>query len=208
LETIAGKEHDNELDKARHSNNILWRVILILVAALSIAIFGFLNARSSSIIKVKLPFIQETLKKEHIVVGLNAANITYYELWGRDVIRIISNFDEENISEKLDFATNEMRPSNALEMMPLADIFKYQVVSNRMKNTFTFTKVTPFTSQDHSTGGVTIEGIARTTVGKKELPPKECIYEVNFEFLENVFYIKNYGTNCFNEDNPNTNKGE
>lgn len=197
FETKSGKEHDDELDYERNQNLVLWKVIFLLSIIIVLLGIGYIDLKKNNVTVVKLPSnISATVGAKEIVYGLNRANKPYYEIWGRALVEDISNFNPDNINEKMNDVINLMRPSNAVKKMEETDKFKQDVVVNKITQSFTKTKVITTVSKDASNGNVKISGIQKQKVGETAMKDKECVYEFDFEFLEGVFYVKNFGSNC------------
>lgn len=195
-----GEQHDNELDNEIKMNNILFRVIYLLTVVILLLGIGYLNLKESTTTIIKLPpnSLTSNIDNKKIVYGLNKANVTFYELWGRYIIDDISNFTFENIDKKINLIINEMRPSAAIPKIKETDIFKKSIILNKVKQKFQIIDFKITVSEDASSANLVARGISKQEVSKRKIESKECEYEVSFKFYEGVFYVKDFGTNCFN----------
>ncbi|AXH16418.1 hypothetical protein CP985_03470 [Malaciobacter mytili LMG 24559] len=197
---IFGKEYEDDLETSEKVNLSLWRALIILTIVVVVLVTGYLDLKSGIKIEMKAPPENNIVNHKNIIYGLNGANVTYYELWGRYLIRKISNFQPDNVNEKMDFIFNEMRPTDAVKVMKEAEDFKKFIIANKISQKFEFLEVTPDLGENKEFSEnaiITIKGISKVTVGSVPEEPKECIYQIALNIYEGVFYVKDYGTNCF-----------
>ncbi len=190
-----GSDYDEELDSERLDNVVLWRVIFVLSISFVILVTGYLNLKQNNIVSVKLP--PKINVAGTIIYGLKGANITYYELWGRYLIPEVSNFDSSDISKKVDLIINEMRPLRAVNKIGEIDKFKQEVVLNRMSQTFTPLKYTKNINKEGNLARIKALGVSNRVINGIANKEDECSYTIDFELLEGVVYVKDFGTDCF-----------
>lgn len=194
---IFGGEYLNDKDKVSVENNVLWKVVYLLTSLLIISVVGNNNLMKGLNITVKTP-ATNILKAKSFVYGMNKASVSYYELWGTELIRTLSNFTPNNINKKTNLVMNEMLPTDAIKMINKVEPFKKKIVVNKISQTFEFTsKPKVIISDEGSRGKVIIEGVSKTKIADVLNKPKECVYEIRFKFYEGVFYVENFGTDCF-----------
>lgn len=195
-----GTEYIDNFENEKKENLSLWRVLMVLTIVVIALIIGYLDLKGNIILNMKIPPTQTTSGAQ-IIYGLNGANVSYYELWGRYLGESISNFSPDDVNEKIDLIFNEMRPTDAVRKLSEVEKFKKDIIANKISQKFVFLEVIPdpilkekkFT--DNAT--ITIKGISKTKIGSTENAPKECNYEIKFSFYEGVFYVKNFGSTCF-----------
>lgn len=196
---IFGKEHTDELDLERNINLSLWRSLFVLSLVVIILAVSLLNLKDGVNITIKTPPVSKNDTAQHIIYNLNGANITYYELWGAYLVKTASNIDVDNVSSVLNGVINQMRPSKAIKKLREVDKFKEDVVANRITQKFTPLETNIDLGKDviSKRAVYTVLGISEQSVGSSTQPKKECTYEFIMEFNEGVFYVEDFGTNCF-----------
>lgn len=193
-----GQEHDSELDRETKLNNVLWKIIALLGLFIILLGVGYLNLRESMITTIKMPPLQNSsVAPKNIVIGINKANVSFYELWGRYLVPVIANINFENL-ENLNVVVNEMRPSKAIPKIREVDEFKQTIINNRISQEFTPIEYKAEILSEGTKGIITCSGISRKEVAGKKLQDKECTYKITFEFMEGVVYVEDFGTDCFN----------
>ena len=195
-----GEEYIDMLENEKKTNLSLWRSLMLFTVVIIGLLMGYFDLKSNILINMKMPPTQTTVGTQ-IVYGLNGANVTYYELWGRYLGETISNFTPNDVNEKIDLIFNEMRPTDAVRKLTEVEKFKNDIVANKISQKFVFLEVIPDPilkeKKFSDTATITIKGISKTKIGSTENTPKECTYEIEFSFYEGVFYVKNFGTTCF-----------
>lgn len=196
---IFGKEHTDELDLERNINLSLWRSLFVLSIVVIILAVSLLNLKDGVNITIKTPPVSKNDTAQHIIYNLNGANITYYELWGAYLVKTASNIDVDNVSSVLNGVINQMRPSRAIKKLREVDKFKEDVIANRITQKFTPLDTDIDLGKDviSKRAVYTVLGISEQSVGSSVQPKKECKYEFIMEFNEGVFYVEDFGTDCF-----------
>ena len=196
---IFGKEHTDELDLERNINLSLWRSLFVLSIVVIILAVSLLNLKDGVNITIKTPPVSKNDTAQHIIYNLNGANITYYELWGAYLVKTASNIDVDNVSGVLNGVINQMRPSRAIKKLREVDKFKEDVIANRITQKFTPLDTDIDLGKDviSKRAVYTVLGISEQSVGSSAQPKKECKYEFIMEFNEGVFYVEDFGTDCF-----------
>ncbi len=190
-----GSDYEEELDSERIDNVVLWRVIFVFSVVFVILVSGYLNLKQNNIVSIKLP--PKINISGTIVYGLKGANVTYYELWGRYLIPEVSNFNSSNISKNMDLVINEMRPLRAIKKIAEIDKFKQEVVLNRMSQIFVPLKYTTNINKQGNAARIKALGVSNRVVNGIASKEDECSYTIDFELLEGVVYVKDFGTDCF-----------
>lgn len=196
---LFGKNHLEELDLERKVNLSLWRSLFVLCVVIIILAASLLNLKDGVNVIIKTPPSSSHDSERHIIYNLNGANITYYELWGKYLVDNYSNIAIDTVSDKFDSLINQMRPSRALKKINEIDKFKEDVLANRISQKFTPVKVSLDMGSERiaKTATYTVLGIAEQAIGNKKEDKKECSYTFIMEFNEGVFYVENFGTDCF-----------
>lgn len=194
-----GQEHIEELDIERKINLSLWRALLALCIVVIILAASLLNLKNGVNVIIKTPPVSKNDTATHIIYNLNGANTTYYELWGSYLSETYSNFNIDNVSDKLNNLVNQMRPSQAIKKIAEVDKFKEDVIVNKISQKFTPLKKTLDMGEDKiaKKATYTVLGISEQFIGGAKKEKKECTYTFIMEFNEGVFYVENFGTDCF-----------
>lgn len=198
---VFGEEYIDNLDNEKKVNLSLWRALLVMTIVIITLVLGYFDLKGNILVNLRMPPMQNGTNGVQIIYGLNGANKTYYEIWGRYLVSEVSNFSPNDVNEKVDLIFNEMRPTDAVRKLDEIEKFKKDIVANKISQKFTFLEVIPdpvlkekaFT--DSAT--IVIKGISKTKIGNTENAPKECMYQIDFNFYEGVFYVKNFGSSCF-----------
>jgi hypothetical protein len=199
MKNIIGSEHIEELDLERKINLSLWRVLFVLVIVVIILSVSLLNLKDGINVTIKTPPVTKNDTAQHIIYNLNGANITYYELWGMYLVKTSSNINVDNVSDILNGVVNQMRPSKAIKKLKEIEKFKEDIIANKISQKFTplESKIDLGTEAISSRATYTVLGISEQKVGSNAHPKKECKYEFIMEFNEGVFYVEDFGTDCF-----------
>lgn len=197
--SIFGNEHTDELDLERNINLSLWRSLFVMTIVIIILAVSLLNLKDGVNITIKTPPISKNDTAQHIIYNLNGANVTYYELWGAYLVNTASNINVDNVSDILNGVINQMRPSRAIKKLKEIEKFKEDVIANKITQKFTplNSKIDLGKEKISSRGVYTVLGISEQSVGSSKQPKKECTYEFIMEFNEGVFYVEDFGTDCF-----------
>ena len=197
LKTIFGKEYLDDMEYFRANSRVLFKVIAYQTVIIAFLVYGYLEQRGSVNFIMKMP-PANGYSQRHIVYNLNGANVTYYELWGKYLTEKISNFDPNNISDKLDFAYREMRPTDKIKKVEELKSFSQFIIANKISQKFEMHDVEM--SMDKKAlarkTSVIITGTTHQKQGEKELKPKECKYQIDLKINEGVFYVEDFGTDC------------
>lgn len=195
-----GTDFIEESDVDRKINLSLWRALFVLSIVVVILAASLLNLKDGVNVLIKMPPSNNQDNPKHIIYNLNGANVTYYELWGRYLSQTIGNISPDNVNEVIDGLINQMRPSRAIKKLDQANRFKEDIVANRIEQKFTLldTKLELENGVKISKKAtMTITGISEQKVGSRAQERKECAYTFVMEFNEGVFYVEDFGTNCF-----------
>ena len=196
---VFGKDHIDELDLERKVNLSLWRSLFVLSIVVVLLAVSLLNLRDGINVEIKTPPASKKDSAQHIIYNLNGANITYYELWGSYLSSTYSSFNVDNVSDKFNSLINLMRPSRAIKKLREIDKFKEDVIVNKISQKFTplEVKLDLGTKRISDMATYSVLGISSQKVGGKVHEKKECTYTFIMKFNEGVFYVEDFGTDCF-----------
>lgn len=198
---IIGEEYIDNLDNEKKVNLSLWRALLVQTIVIICLAFGYFDLKGNILVNLRIPPIQNVSNGNQIIYGLNGATVSYYELWGRYLTEQISNFSPNDVNEKMNLIFNEMRPTDAVRKLDELEKFKRDIISNKISQKFIFLEVIPDQmikeKKFSDSASIMIKGISKTKIGNTENPSKECTYQIDFNFYEGVFYVKNFGSTCF-----------
>lgn len=196
---IFGKEHIEDLDLERKINLSLWRSLFVLTIVIVILAASLLNLKDGVNITIKTPPANNADSERHLIYNLNGANITYYEIWGKYLVDKAANINVDNVSESFNLIINQMRPSQAIKKLKEVEKFKEDVVANKISQKFTplDSKVELDSNKISKKASFKVLGISEQFIGNVAQAKKECNYEFMMEFKEGVFYVENFGTDCF-----------
>lgn len=195
-----GEEFISEIDKNRAIVRYLWRIVVVLSISLIVLAISFFYIKDTAIVKVELPGKLIYKYSPVVVAGIDGANDIYYKLWAKYIINKVANFKSVNVSKKINIIKKMMNPKTLALKEKKIDNFARSLTINLVDQDFKIDKVKIVSKKmknnlvDEAT--LEVEGFAKQTVGKKYFN-KSCKYNLKFEFLEGVLYVKNFGTDCF-----------
>lgn len=193
----AGKEYEDANATLFETNKILWKMILIETFVILALVFGYLNLKETVSVRLDMPSKIYQSKDLTIRRGLNWADASYYEVWGRAMAEEISDFSVDNIGEKFAILQKTMRPSQALKKDKEIQDFTRSAIQNRISQDFTVMHVAEPSEIEKGKFRVVFNGVAAQKVGTKEMPRKECSYSIDLKIYEDgVLYVEDFGTNC------------
>lgn len=192
----AGEEYEDKSDSLFEVNKILWRVALLEAVIIMALVFGYLQLKDTTYVKVEIPpklYLKQNLT---ITKGLNWANKSYFQVWGKSLVEDISNFTVDNISKKMSTIEKMMRPSIALKRDNIIAKYTKAVINNKISQKFEILKekVVKISKAERQ---LIYYGISYPKIGSKKVKSKECKYIVNLKIYNNgVLYVEDFGTNC------------
>lgn len=197
MRKLFGSEWFDEVDIQKKTNLSLWQSLFFLMFVNAFLVYGYFDLKGNTNFIIKMP-PTETIGAKHIVYNLNGANVSYFELWGRYLVRETANFSPNDINKKMKTIYGEMRPSDKVKKKKEIEKFTQFIVLNKLSQDFKFLKVKADIPNNVLSKKVSIEilGISTIKRGTVESEPKECSYKIDLEINEGVFYVKSIGTNC------------
>lgn len=191
---FAGKEAADEATRAVLSNRTLIFLsgLFILLALLSF--WGYVRLSQNITVKVVMPGYEE------MIVGQDSANDEYFKIWGNALVRYASNFDQDNVEERIYQATKLFKRSKYLEEKHKFENFVESVKANRIRQEFR-----PYEGKNEwgikriSRSHVEYfqKGMATQFVGRGTPIQKECSYKIVLYVEGGQVYEDAFSTDCF-----------
>jgi len=195
-----GEKFISEVDKNRAIVKYLWRIVVVLSISLIVLAISFFYMKETTVVKVELPGKLIYKYSPVVVAGIDGSNEIYYKLWGRYIVNEVANFKSINVFKKIKIIEKMMNPETLALKEKKIDNFAKDLAVNLVNQDFKIDKI-KIVRKKIKNGLVNqatlkIKGFAKQTIGKKHFS-KSCSYNLKFEFLEGVLYVKNFGTDCF-----------
>lgn len=198
---IYGKEYKDKLDEKILNNKILWLMIMIMFVWNNSLTLGYINLKENNTVKADFPPINYT--KGTQVVGNDFANDEYFLAWGMFHIINSSNFDTQNINEKIDAVANMMLYDRYIELKNGLDKFVANVKKNKLKSTFSsYNDTWDVVSRGKNKYGsevatVVVEGEVLNTYSTFKPKRQKCSYSIGLFRKGGKTYVQDFSSTCF-----------
>jgi len=193
----AGTDYEDINSALIEVNEILWKTCIFFIFVIIALVIGYLNLKDTVTVNVEMPSTIYQSKDLTIRRGLNWADASYYDVWGRYLADEMTNFEAADIAHKYAILQKMMRPSLAIKKDAQIQEFVKNIVTNKIKQTFTVMQASEPQELEKNKFRLIYNGISQISIGTKTMPKKECHFTVDLKIYDDgVLYVEDFGTNC------------
>lgn len=193
----AGTDYEDVNSALIETNEILWRTCLFCIVIIIILVLGYVNLKDTVTVSIEMPSKIYQNKDLTIRRGLNWADASFYDVWGRYLAEEMTNYEPGDIAHKYTLLQKMMRPSLAIKKDAQIQEFVKNIVTNKIKQTFTIMQASEPQELEKNKFRLTYNGVAQVSIGTKNMPKKECHFAVDLKIYDDgVLYVEDFGTNC------------
>jgi hypothetical protein len=187
----------DKLDSVIAENSKLFMVLLIQLLIIGLLSIGYMKLIDKIQVNIDLPRI---IKEEGvIVVGKRYANDIFFKMWGREDIEIISQFNQKDIKNKMEYLKERMYPPYYYKYEQLLKDYEKQISTDLVSQKFTFAKENIEIKVDEggSIASVGVKGFYSKTIDEEEIiNAQPCEYGLNYIIEGGHIYVSSFKTTC------------
>jgi hypothetical protein len=195
-----GQKWLDRLDETLAQNSKLSLFLMLQMVITALLVIGYFKLGNNLQTKIELP---KTIKEEGVViVGKDFANETYFRMWGREDIEMISTFNQKSIKEKMQYLKERMYPPVYYKYEDLFKRHEKEISSNLVSQKFEFNReqvsATLFNDKEIAKGAeVLISGYYSKNIDEDEvIKAQECTYKLNYIMEGGHLYVESFKTTC------------
>jgi len=187
----------DRLDEMVAENSRLSLFLLMQFATIFLLIIGYMKVVDKVQVKIELPSI---IKEEGtIIVGKEFSSETYFRMWGREDVEIISTFNHKDIKDKLIYLRNRMYPPFYYKNEKLFKQYEEQISKDLITQKFNFAKedmkIELFS--DRKEAMVSIDGFYSKTIDEDTIiEAQKCQYLLGYMIKGGHIYVSSFKTTC------------
>ena len=186
-----------KLDSKIAENSKLSLFLLLQIFIIGLLVIGYIKMVDKIQVNVELP---KTIKETgEIYIGKEYANETFFRMWGREDVEIISNFNQKSIKEKMEYLKNRMYPPSYYKYVMLLKKYEKQISTDLISQNFIFAKenIKINVSSKGNEAVVEIPGFYNKTIDEDMIiKAQPCKYELGYLIEGGHIYVKTFKTNC------------
>ncbi len=193
-----GQNWLDKIDDLIAQNSKLSIFLFMQIITTALLVIGYIKLSNKLEVYVELP---KTVKEEGIVVvGKEYANETFFRIWAREDIEVISVYNHKSIKNKMEYLKQRMYPPSYYKYEELLISHEKEISSNLISQKFTFGAENILVSMDKETSksaNIVIKGFYSKYIDDEEvIKAQECLYDVDYTIEGGRIYVKSFKTTC------------
>lgn len=192
-----GQSWLDKLDNTIKENSKLSLLLLMQFVMMSILVLGYMKLIDKIQVKVELPTVVK--EKGIVIIGKEYANDTFFQMWGREDVEIISKFNQRSIKKAISYLKNRMYPPYFYKYKELFQNYEKQVSNDLVSQQFTFAKenITVKVKEKGKKASVIIEGFYTKSIDDDiVIEAQPCLYHLNYIIQGGHIYVSSFKTTC------------